>query len=269
MPEVGDTVFMIFPTDDESDAHASSSMRQSATGKAGDPLVKFLRTPFGKEVKLNNKEVLITGKDDETYVRINEDTGVNIYTLKPANIFTDETLNINSTGKMTIHSVDDMNIITDANLTIIAKDSIHLECGEGGENIVHITPSEGISAATTTEINSSSTGKTNIQSIDDMNIVTDANFTVKAKDSIHLESGGGGESIVHITPSEGINASTDAEINLYSTGKTSIQCVAEMGINSNSDLSIVSDSQLIQSGAVCQGGFFTTPINCCFLANEN
>jgi hypothetical protein len=96
MPEVGDTVFLIMPSENERDAHASSSMRQSATGKTGDPQTKFLRTPFGKEVKLNDKEVLVTGKDDETFIKINEDTGIQIITSKPILVNSDETINIHS-----------------------------------------------------------------------------------------------------------------------------------------------------------------------------
>ena len=202
MPEVGDTVFLVFPTDDESDAHASSSMRQNSTGKTGDPLTKFLRTPFGKEVKLNDKEVLITGKDDETYVKINEDTGIEIYTLKPINIFTDVTCDINSTGKMTIHSEDDMNVMTDARLTISANDSIQMECGE---NIVNITPSAGIKGTTDTDINLSSTGKTNIKSVDEMAIISNNDLSV-ASDTQLIASGAstvdisGGAGSAKLTP---------------------------------------------------------------------
>ena len=80
MPEIGDTVQVVFPTEDENDAYAVQSARQEDTEKTADPKVKYLRTPDGKEIKLDGEEILITAKDGVTYVRINEKTGVDIYT---------------------------------------------------------------------------------------------------------------------------------------------------------------------------------------------
>jgi hypothetical protein len=181
MPEVGDTVFLIMPSENEKDAHASSSMRQSATGKTGDPQTKFLRTPFGKEVKLNDKEVLITGKDDETFIKINEDDGIQIITSKPILIDSDETINIHSIGTTMIYSEDDMTIKTDKNLIISADESINMSCGD---NIIDIKPAEGIKATTDTDINMFSTGKTNIESVDEMAIVTSSDMLISSDQNL-------------------------------------------------------------------------------------
>ena len=206
MPEVGDTVFLVFPTNDESDAHASSSMRQSATGKTGDPQTKYLRTPYGKEVKLNDQEVLITGKDDETFIKINENSGIDIYTLKSINIFADENLDINvtgnttinTTGKTLINSTDDMTLNTEANLIMSAKDSIHMQCGAGGESIINMTPGEGIKTTSNTEINMFSLGMTKIQSVDEMAIISNNNMNISS-DLALTESGKASVTISNVT----------------------------------------------------------------------
>ena len=227
MPEVGDTVFLVFPTEDEKDAHASSSMRQSGTGKTGDPLVKFLRTPFGKEVKLEEKEVLITGKDDETYIKINEDGGIEIYTLKPVKIFSDDTLDINSTG--------DMTIATDAKLKISAMESIEVVCSAGGENAININPAAGIDVYTDQKLNVLSMNDTNIESKTNMFVTTGNKTNIDAKESITVVNQG---NHMNFDPNTGVSLTTNKMINTASLLSTAITSALNTSISGGVNTSI-------------------------------
>jgi len=120
MPEEDDIVQLLFPIEDEKYAYATSSIRHGDTDKTADYMIKFWRTSYGKEIKMDEKEILITGKDDETFIRINEDSGIDIMTKKDIEISCD--------GTMDIMSKKDMKIVTDANLTIKGKNSIVAEC---------------------------------------------------------------------------------------------------------------------------------------------
>jgi len=116
MPEENDIVQLLFPLEDEKYAYAASSVRQEDTDRIADYLVKYLRTSYGKEIKLQEKEILITAKDNTTFIRINEDTGISIITPKP--------ISISSGSTLSIKSEDDMTITTNKNLKITAKESI-------------------------------------------------------------------------------------------------------------------------------------------------
>ncbi|MCL1809042.1 MAG: hypothetical protein FWG42_04630 [Clostridiales bacterium] len=245
MPEIGDTVFLIFPTEDEKDAHASSSMRQSGTGKTGDPLVKFLRTPYGKEVKLEEKEVLITGKDDETYIKINEDSGIEIYTLKPVKVFSDETMEITSTG--------DMSIATEANLKITAKDSIEVICGAGEENKVIMTPADGINVKTVEELNMMSQKDTNIESkikmsftsADDMMINSDNKLLESGKKAVTLTNGG---NAMAMTPLTGIAMASAMKLAMASRGDATLASSKGLNLTAIKNLKSNAGGKIIESG---------------------
>jgi len=121
MPEPNDIVQLLFPIEDEKYAYATSSVRQGDTDKTADYMVKYWRTSYGKEIMMQEKEILITGKDDDTFIRINEDSGIEINTKKDVVISCDGTMGITSKG--------DMSIKTDAKLSIEAATSITSICG--------------------------------------------------------------------------------------------------------------------------------------------
>jgi len=187
MPEEDDKVQLLFPSEDEKFAYAASSVRQEGTDKTTDPLVKYLRTPFGKEIKLEEKEILITGKDDETFIRINEDTGIDIITTKDISIKCDGTMDIKSKKNMTV--------TTDENLTITAKDSIVMNCGG---NRVKIDPPSGIAVSTDKQIKMNSVDDTsldsknmiNVSSNDDMNLSSNKNLYESADSQMVLSCSG-------------------------------------------------------------------------------
>jgi hypothetical protein len=78
-----------------------------------------------------------------------------------------------------------------------------------------------------------------------MTIKTDKNLIVSAVDSINMSCG---NNIIDIKPAEGIKATTDTDINMFSTGKTNIESVDEMAIVTSSDMLISSDQNLTETG---------------------
>jgi len=120
MPEEEDMLQVIFPTEDEKEAYATTAIRQEDTGKTNDHLVKYLRTPFGKEIKFDKNEILISAKDDTTFIRINEDEkkGIEIITPHP--------IKVKSKNKISMESDDDFTIKTKKNLIITADKAISM-----------------------------------------------------------------------------------------------------------------------------------------------
>jgi hypothetical protein len=164
MPEEGDTVQLLFPNEDEKYAYATSAIRQEDTDKTTDHLVKFWRTSFGKEIKMDEKEILITAKDGSTFIQINEESGIVIKTPNP--------ILISSGSTLTMTSEDDMTIKTEKNLHIEAKDNIKMVCG-GNNMEFYELGGQGISMETDKEYKLSS----------------DDNATVDGKKEISVKSG--------------------------------------------------------------------------------
>ena len=142
MPEVGDTVQIVFPTEDENQAYAVQSSRQEDTPKTADPRTKYLRTPDGKEIKLDKDEILITAKDNVTYVRINEKTGVDVYTDKEVKVISGGNITVSSGNNISMTSKNDFSIHAGKNLKVTAEDSITIT---NKENNMKMVPASGIS----------------------------------------------------------------------------------------------------------------------------
>jgi len=192
MPEEDDRVQLLFPKPDEKYAYAVSSVRsKDEPSKTDDPDIKFWRTPFGKEIKMDEKEVLITAKDGETFIKINEDDGIVIHTIHPILIQSGSTLNI--------ESKDDMTILTEKNLHIQANESIKIV---NDENVMAFVPTDGIQAVANrifgfTSTNSSGKasivgeeGKMTISSRKDMALVsTNGNLREQASSNVEISNG--------------------------------------------------------------------------------
>ncbi len=81
MPELGDTVHLYFPSREEKDAVVSHSLRKHIRGgdKISDPHIKRLRTRGSKEARFAPKETTLTSKGDNFFIKLNEETGVELY----------------------------------------------------------------------------------------------------------------------------------------------------------------------------------------------
>lgn len=142
MPEEGDTVRIVFPTEDENDAYAVQSIRQEDTELLSDPRVKYLRTADGKEIRLDRREILITANDGVTLVRISEDSGIDVFTDKEVQVISDGSITVQSGDNISMSSANDFSIHAGKNLIVTAQDSVSVTCRENNLNMV---PADGIS----------------------------------------------------------------------------------------------------------------------------
>lgn len=118
MPEVGDHVRVYFPSSKEEEGVASSSVRQNSdegeSNKLGNPDMKYFRTAAGKELLMGPEEIVITGKDGEIFIRLNESGGIEI----------------SSSQMIKLIATEDIMIEAGQNVAISAKDEISLTCKE-------------------------------------------------------------------------------------------------------------------------------------------
>ena len=179
MPEEGDTVQIVFPTEDENEAYAVQSVRQEDTEKTGNPQVKYLRTALGKEVKFDKDEILITANDDVTYIRINQNGGVDVITDKAVNVIGGGSVTVTSGDRITMTSKNDFSIHAGKNLIIDAADSISMTCREN--NMKFETPATGIEMSAAKPIK--------VTGGDTMDVTSAKAMTVSSSQNMDVSSG--------------------------------------------------------------------------------
>jgi hypothetical protein len=114
MPEIGDFVQVYFPDHEESNAIATGSVRKdtedSENNKVGNPDMKYFRTKSGKELMLAPKEVLLSAKDGEIFIRMHDDDGIQIYSKREIKLISKEDLNIESRKKVLVSAEEAINL---------------------------------------------------------------------------------------------------------------------------------------------------------------
>jgi hypothetical protein len=117
MPEIDDYVRIYFPAKKEEEAVAVNSARKDSNpsdkNKLEDPDIKYFRTKSGKELMFSPSEIIVTGKDNEIFLRLNDEDGIEIYSKKAVKIIAKEDLVMES---------------EEANLLIKAKEGIDISC---------------------------------------------------------------------------------------------------------------------------------------------
>ncbi|WP_204700327.1 hypothetical protein [Halanaerobacter jeridensis] len=80
MPEKKDHVLLYLPDEHEKNAIISTALRKEIKGsdKVGDPKIKYFRTKYGKEIAFKEKEIVITGKEEQVLIKINEENGIEL-----------------------------------------------------------------------------------------------------------------------------------------------------------------------------------------------
>lgn len=122
MPEVGDKVKVYFPTKDETESFAVSSVSSydaSSKGepdRMGNPDDKYLRTANDKEVKLTPSGILISCDGGQAEVKLN----------------TDGTLSITSQNNINVNAKQNIKIEAQKSFLISSKKSVNIACDKGG-----------------------------------------------------------------------------------------------------------------------------------------
>lgn len=107
MPEVGDEVRVFFPSGNEGDAFAASSV---CSNPPSNPKHKSWKTPGGKEILLTDEGLYIIGKSGKIYINLTDEKGVEIYS--------DKEINVSSDAKVSISAADELHIVAENQITI-------------------------------------------------------------------------------------------------------------------------------------------------------
>ncbi len=262
MPEKGDIVQIIFPTEDENKAYAVQSARQEDTDKTSDPGVKYLRTPDGKEIKLDKEEILITAKDGVTYVKINETSGVDIITDKEVQVTSGGNITVSSGDAVSMSSAGNFSINAGGSLSVTAADSVTMTCHENSVKLE--TPATGIemSASKPVKITGGDTvditskGKFTAKSSNEMQITADQKLEteskqtleIKCKDNaVKLESGGKG---VDISSGKAVSINGKNTMDIKSTQAMNLSSSQNISVSAGQGLSLSAKSTLEEE---CKG----------------
>ncbi|WP_107924613.1 hypothetical protein [Lysinibacillus parviboronicapiens] len=133
MPEINDYVHVYFPSHKEEEGLASSSIRKnldsSATNKLDDPSTKYYRTAFGKEIKMSPSEIVITAQDGDIFIRLNEESGIEIFSKKDIKLISAADISVNASKKILLSAEEEISlkckeskITMDGNVQIFGKE---------------------------------------------------------------------------------------------------------------------------------------------------
>lgn len=127
MPQEGDEVRVFFPSDNEKDAFAASSVNVSPLD---NPKHKKWRSPAGKEILFTEEGIFITCKEEKIFINLENEKGITISSDKDINVMT----------------VNNMLLYAQKELTVQAENKILLSTGS---SYIDMTPEEIQMAATT------------------------------------------------------------------------------------------------------------------------
>lgn len=115
MPELNDFIMVYFPENKENEGVALCAKRQNSQegdcNKIGDPDVKVLRTKSGKEMRFSPEEIVLSAKDGEVFIRINEKNGIEIHSKLPVVINSKEGIKVDSQKKITFSAAEEIDLV--------------------------------------------------------------------------------------------------------------------------------------------------------------
>lgn len=107
MPEVGDEVRIFFPSGNEGEAFAASSV---CADPPKNPKHKSWKAPGGKEILLTDEGMYIIGKSGKIYINLTDEKGVEIHS--------DKNISISSDAKIEISSANEIHVVATNQITI-------------------------------------------------------------------------------------------------------------------------------------------------------
>jgi hypothetical protein len=116
MPEKGESVKLYFPSFNEGEAVAISSVRKGIQDMTqfSDPGVKYWGTSSGKELKLGAKELVLTAKNSDEghmFIQLQEDEGIVIHSDQEIAFSTEQDLTLEA-NKLKIHAQEAIYLIS-------------------------------------------------------------------------------------------------------------------------------------------------------------
>lgn len=129
MPQEGDQVRVFFPSDNEKDAFAASSVNVSPLD---NPLHKKWRSPAGKEILLTEGGIFITCNEQKVFINLEDESGISICSNKDINICSDNNILVYAQNYLKIQSENKILLSTGSSYIDITKKSIEM----GANNVV-------------------------------------------------------------------------------------------------------------------------------------
>lgn len=123
MPEEGDEVRVFFPSGNEADAFAASSV--CATPPA-NPKHKSWKAPGGKQILLTEEGLYIIAKEGKIYINLTDEKGIEIYSEKAINISSDTAVSIQAGTEVRIVAENEITVGTEGAYLDITKDTAAL-----------------------------------------------------------------------------------------------------------------------------------------------
>ncbi|MFR3730467.1 contractile injection system protein, VgrG/Pvc8 family [Lacrimispora sp.] len=139
MPERGDTVLVHFPSHKEEDAYGMNSVRvkDKDSDDFDDPDIKIFRTKNGKEIRFSPEEILITclsgideitGKKQNIYIKLHQDTGIEIVSSEPIQFKSDKGIRLDAEDSIQLLASKEIRL-TCKTSEILINEKIDI-CGE-------------------------------------------------------------------------------------------------------------------------------------------
>lgn len=112
MPEIGDQVRVFFPSDNEKDAFAASSVNVSPLE---NPKHKKWRSPAGKEILMTEEGIFITCNENKIFINLTNEDGIAICCEKD--------ISVNSKANLTSYAKNEIKMQADHKVLISAGES--------------------------------------------------------------------------------------------------------------------------------------------------
>ncbi|MBI6871346.1 contractile injection system protein, VgrG/Pvc8 family [Clostridium aciditolerans] len=130
MPEVGDSIRLYFPDNEEKNAYAISStnLKLSNSQKRSDPSVKSIGTKYGKEVVMKPGAVEIIGNGN-LLMRLTDDGGIEVKSNKKIVLDAKQDIEITGGGKVSIQG-DSGVALTQAGANMNIQDNVTMSGGK-------------------------------------------------------------------------------------------------------------------------------------------
>lgn len=123
MPQEGDQVRVFFPSDNEKDAFAASSVNVSPLD---NPLHKKWRSPAGKEILLTEGGIFITCNEQKVFINLEDESGISICSNKDINICSDNNILVYAQNYLKLQSENKILLSTGTSYIDITKKSIEM-----------------------------------------------------------------------------------------------------------------------------------------------
>lgn len=119
MPEVKDEVRVFFPSGDEGEAFAASSV---CVTPPSNPRHKSWKAPGGKQILLTDEGMYIIGKSGRIYINLTDERGIDIYS--------DKDINVTANGNISITAANTLQMVA-KNEILIGTEEAYLDMTKG------------------------------------------------------------------------------------------------------------------------------------------